>query len=366
MHYLIYKITNKINNKIYIGKHITKNINDNYMGSGKLLRYAFNKYGIENFSKEILFECNSLEELNEKEKEIVNQKFVERDDTYNLKVGGDGGWDFCNDPSNGYTSEIRSRNAKESNKRPEVKSKQLSSLKKYYDNLDSEILLDRTRRGQETRNRRIAAGEIHCHQSFLGKHHSEETKQKMRDTFALNKSNVGSKNSNYGKHWWKDPNDRTKYKSFSDDEEIPEGWVRGKWQNYSEEGLVAVKETNLKRRGKYIWIYNPILDIQKLVSSDESLPEGWILGRQPNSDSCREKLKQYHQQQFDERKDKKYEELKPLFDEYMLNGFKSVKEKFDYKYSIVNLIGHFNKYIPEYKNNKKFPKNKTKLSKNIV
>lgn len=174
----------------------------------------------------------------------------------------------------------------------------------------------------------------------------------------MSEKQSGSKNSNYGKHWWKDPNDRTKYKSFRDDEEIPKGWVRGKWQTYSEAGLAAVKESNLKRKGNCIWIYNPSLDIQKLVSPTEIIPEGWVLGRQPNSDKCKEKLKQYYQRKFEEIKDKKYEELKPLYDEYIVNGFKSVKEKFDYKYSRFNLIGLFNKYIPEYKKNKKFPKKK--------
>lgn len=43
-HYIyIYKITNTINNKIYIGRHTTENINDGYMGSGRLLVQAQEK-----------------------------------------------------------------------------------------------------------------------------------------------------------------------------------------------------------------------------------------------------------------------------------------------------------------------------------
>ena len=45
MFYLIYKTTNLINGKIYIGSHRTTDINDSYMGSGKYLLYALKKYG---------------------------------------------------------------------------------------------------------------------------------------------------------------------------------------------------------------------------------------------------------------------------------------------------------------------------------
>ena len=95
-HYLVYKTTNLVNGKIYIGKHETDNLDDGYLGSGIMIQRAIEKYGKENFKREILFECSSREGMNAKEAELVNEEFLKRDDVYNLKQGGEGGFDFIN------------------------------------------------------------------------------------------------------------------------------------------------------------------------------------------------------------------------------------------------------------------------------
>ena len=94
MKYTIYQITNKLNGKIYIGKHQTENIEDGYFGSGVALKEAIKKYGKEFFEKEILFVFDTEQEMNEKERELITEEFVKRKDTYNLGVGGEGGPHF--------------------------------------------------------------------------------------------------------------------------------------------------------------------------------------------------------------------------------------------------------------------------------
>lgn len=95
-HYLIYQITNNINGKIYIGKHETFNVDDDYFGSGKYLKQAIKKYGLENFTKTILIDLKNAEEMNLLERIVVTPEFCAREDVYNINVGGDGGWMHVN------------------------------------------------------------------------------------------------------------------------------------------------------------------------------------------------------------------------------------------------------------------------------
>jgi hypothetical protein len=86
----IYKITNKINGKWYIGKH--NGSDPNYMGSGKLLKQAYKKYGKENFEKTILETCQTEDELNIKEIHWMDvSNALTSPDCYNLVAGGTGG-----------------------------------------------------------------------------------------------------------------------------------------------------------------------------------------------------------------------------------------------------------------------------------
>jgi len=96
MRYIVYKITNTVNGKIYIGKHQTVNLNDGYMGSGKRLKDSISHYGIKNFKKEILFEYDNESDMNKKEAELVTEEFCFREDTYNLCPGGNGGFGYIN------------------------------------------------------------------------------------------------------------------------------------------------------------------------------------------------------------------------------------------------------------------------------
>lgn len=87
----IYKTTNLLNGKIYIGQ-TSKTLNTKYLGSGKILLKAVKKYGKYNFKREILEECNSKEQMNNREKYWI-QHFdsINRNIGYNVSIGGEGG-----------------------------------------------------------------------------------------------------------------------------------------------------------------------------------------------------------------------------------------------------------------------------------
>lgn len=101
--YIVYKTTNLINGKIYIGVHRTNiDEDDPYIGNGiindttredrKGIHVAVRKYGYKNFKRETLFEYEDSEAGKRlayaKEAELVTREFVNNPNTYNLCTGG--------------------------------------------------------------------------------------------------------------------------------------------------------------------------------------------------------------------------------------------------------------------------------------
>lgn len=87
-YFFVYKTTNMLNGRFYIGVHKTKNLNDKYLGSGKLIQQAVSKYGAEHFNREILKFFPSYIEALAYEKELVTEDLIKEGVCYNLVVGG--------------------------------------------------------------------------------------------------------------------------------------------------------------------------------------------------------------------------------------------------------------------------------------
>jgi hypothetical protein len=212
MNFTLYKITNNINGKIYIGVHKTDNIDDGYMGSGKVLKRAINKYGIDSFTKEILHTFDSREEMFEMESQLVNEDFVKRTDTYNIRLGGFGGFDHVNDTglnvygNNGMTGYGGDNLLSE-------KGELVSRLK---DKGTYDIFCKKM-------------SDIHKGNTYwLGKTHTDESKEKIGK--ANSKHQTGKGNSNYGKCWIHnlDLKKSMPIPRYELDQWLNEGWVKGR------------------------------------------------------------------------------------------------------------------------------------------
>ena len=206
MFYTIYKITNTLNGKIYIGKHQTKDLNDGYIGSGKHLKRAQAKYGIENFKKEILFQFDNEAEMNAKEAELVTEEFCLREDTYNLCPGGRGGWGYVNTALKDSMIETRRNNLK---KIPRETLRQ-NGLKSY------NLLIETGKKGCFTREQNIENSK---------KAWTDEARSRREKTRADRGFQKGNNNSQHGTMWITDGSGNKKIKKG---DIIPEGWYKGR------------------------------------------------------------------------------------------------------------------------------------------
>lgn len=202
MLYTVYQVTHKESGKVYIGKHQTNDLNDGYMGSGKLICSAIKKYGVGAFNKEILYVFETEEEMNTKEAELVNDEFCLREDTYNLCPGGQGGWGYVNTQKiNGVRGSLSTTH----------KENLSDSVRIFYQSLSKSEL---RHHGLKTRIRENRS---------TGHNHSLLTRSKM--SFSHKGKHVGQKNSQFGTMWITDGVQTLKVRN---DYTIPEGWKRGR------------------------------------------------------------------------------------------------------------------------------------------
>ena len=196
-HYLVYQITNLINQKIYIGIHETYDLDDEYMGSSVYLKRSIEKHGVENFKKEILFEFNNPKEMIAKERELVNDEFVNRLDTYNLNLGGGSVYYINKNGKNGNPIAV-------------------AVLKELFK--DEEFRKNRSNKISEGLRR------INFKPNILI--HTSETKRKIGEKSKIHQRGEG--NSQFGTCWIHNDSENKKIKKELIDQFLSEGWIKGR------------------------------------------------------------------------------------------------------------------------------------------
>ena len=193
--------------------HSTKNLEDGYIGSGKRLWYSINKYGKENHNCERLEFLPSRKELVKREKEIINEELLSDEQCMNLALGGDGGFEYLNQK---LTPEQRTKAGLAGG---------FANRDKWSEQTKEKIKEACSKGGTKAQKR------IHKEikegtrlNPWLGKTHSEETKDKLRKS-----KNQGEKNSSYGTCWiYHDLIGSRKCKKELLPEYIEQGWIKGR------------------------------------------------------------------------------------------------------------------------------------------
>lgn len=161
----IYKITNQINEKFYVGKEVRNR--PSYLGSGTIIRNAVKKYGEENFKKEYLEKCADKEQLKEREIYWINKLKP----PYNLTKGGDGG--------------IGGPNFKGKKHSKESRKKMSRKISAYWGSPE----------GRKRKSKQVS-GE---NNPMYGKKHSEKTRQRIREKALGNKNRLGIRHTEEAK-----------------------------------------------------------------------------------------------------------------------------------------------------------------------
>lgn len=202
----IYITTNIITGKQYIGKHKSNVFDNNYKGSGKHLRNSMKLYGKEYFYVEMLEACESEIELNLAEKYWIARKNAQKSDRYyNISEGGD--WGNIIDGMSeeellAYKEKLSASIKKSYIKNPDLKKirsatnyKRIQAVKN--SGLSIEDYLAKKKKEEEIRNSKIRVKNMWKNNKhpWIGRKHSEESKQKISEKSKIQCIGKGNPNS---------------------------------------------------------------------------------------------------------------------------------------------------------------------------
>jgi len=193
----VYKITNRTNEKYYIGVHSTWKLDDGYLGSGVKISRAVAKYGRENFTLEIIQFFDTREEALALERQLVTTDLLNDPMCMNLRTGGDGGWGPCHKARRDW---LRQNDPEWKKRYSEICSR--INKERLANNPNDPWLFD-----------------------WTGKKHKPETIEKMKQH-----DRSGPKNSQFGKVWIYrlEPVESIRINRDEIDRYLSEGWSIGR------------------------------------------------------------------------------------------------------------------------------------------
>lgn len=251
-HYF-YRITNLLNGHFYYGIHSTYNVEDGYMGSGKRLNLAYKKYGVENFTKEILKFFKTRNDAAAYEMEIVNETLITNDNCYNLILGGEKfnttGFTSVFDENDGCNKLIPVCEYRNNTKRyrhtgdsmltafsiqeqryMRITVDEYNSNKEMYKTPTSDKVIVKDSNGNffsvQKDDIRLANGELQP--MWCGRKHKKESIEKQKATFKKIGHQRGSKNSRFGSCWITNGEENRSVSKNVVDTFLNDGWVLGR------------------------------------------------------------------------------------------------------------------------------------------
>ena len=215
-YHFIYKTTNLLNGKYYVGMHSTNNLNDGYIGSGDRLRKSIKKYGKENFKFEIIEFLPDRPSLIIRERELITEELLNDKMCMNMCFGGSGGYISPDGVKKGR--EVTNNILRE----------------KYGDDFNSVISNDFWKKlksnpvllsqYKEKMRNSINSSSFDFGSTFRGKRHTDESKKIIGEKNSINQK--GEKNSQFGTCWITNGEQNLKIKK--EDIILYPEWVKGR------------------------------------------------------------------------------------------------------------------------------------------